>query len=138
MDFIVSDILSGELVPVLLGHSPETVETAHRMYRKYGVVSHVFCEHVSIVQRFSLCMKFHTVARTQDERLMLEALTDFSNQLGHADIILYLVPCTEGYANMIWHHRDELERRFVIADKEEMERVWFGEPIRPRMKGETT
>ena len=97
MDFIVSDILSGELVPVLLGHSPETVETAHRMYRKYGVVSHVFCEHVSIVQRLSLCMKFHTVARTQDERLMLEALTDFSNQLGHADIILYLIPCAFYY-----------------------------------------
>lgn len=136
MDFIVTDILSGELVPVLLGLSPEASETAHRMFRKYGVVSHVFCEHVSFPQRISLCMKFHTVTHTANDRLMLEALIDFAKQLGNADVILYLIPCTEGYANMIWHCREELERHFVIADKAEMERVWFGEPLRPKLKGE--
>ena len=43
MDFIVKDILSGELVPVLLGVSPEAMQTARRLFRKYGVVSHLFC-----------------------------------------------------------------------------------------------
>ena len=127
MDYIVQEILSGELVPVLLGYSPETVETAHRMFRKYGVVSHVFCEKVSLPQRLSLCMKFHQIHRTADERLMMEALKDFANQLENADIILYLIPCTEPYANMVWNGREELERRFVIADRAEMMRVWLGE-----------
>lgn len=135
MDYIVREILSGELVPILLGYSPETVETAHRMFRKYGVVSHVFCEKISLPQRLSLCMKFHQINRTANERLMMDALYDFANQLENADIILYLIPCTESYANMVWHGRDELERRFVIADRAEMMRVWFGEENTKQAKG---
>lgn len=127
MEYIINDILSGEIVPILLGISPEANETAHRMYRKHGVISHVFCDRVPFAMRLSLCMKYHTVPHTSDERLMLHALLDFADQLGNADLILYLIPCTESYANMIWHNRDLLERRFVIADKQEMQRVWFGE-----------
>jgi hypothetical protein len=127
MDFIMQDILSGELIPVLLGLSTEAHETAHRMYRSYGVLSHVFCERVSLGMRLNLCMKFHKIRHTANEQLMLRALIDFAEQLGNADVILYLIPCTERYANFVWQNREVLERRFVIADKPEMLRVWFGE-----------
>ena len=127
MDFIKADILSGELVPVLLGISQEANETAHRMFRQYGVVSHVFCDKIPLSMRLSLCMKFHPVHRTANEQLLRKALIDFAHQLENADIILYLIPCTEKHANLVWEHRDELERYFVIADKPEMARVWFGE-----------
>ena len=126
MDFIVTDILSGELVPILLGYSAETIETAQRMYRKYGVISHVFCDRRTLSMRLSLCMKPHTVRHTANEMLMMQALLDFSEQLGNKEVILYLIPCSEEYARMVWEQRDTLERRFVIADKQEMERVWFG------------
>jgi hypothetical protein len=80
-------------------------------------------------------MKFHRIRHTVDEKLMLHALIDFSEQLGNADVILYLIPCTESYANLVWHNRDLLESRYVIADKKEMHRIWFGEePI--QVKGE--
>ena len=127
MDFIMQDILSGELVPVLLGISAEADRTARRMYRQYGVVSHVFCNKIPLPMRLTLCMKFHTVQDTPNGLLMLCALHDFAAQLENADVILYLIPCTEHYANLVWEHRDELERKFVIADKPEMQRVWFGE-----------
>ena len=127
MDFIMQDALSGELVPVLLGLSQEVNETARRMYRRFGVVSHVFCERIPLAMRLSLCMKFHIIRHTSDERLMLQALHDFAASLGRAEVILYLIPCTEGYANFVWTHCEELEGKFVIASKEEMERVWLGE-----------
>ena len=126
MDFIVTDVLSGELVPILLGYSPEAHETAQRMYRKYGVISHVFCDKRNLSMRLSLCMKPHTVKHTANELLMMQALTDFSDQLSNKEVILYLIPCTEEYAKMVWEYREQLERRFVIADKQEMEHVWFG------------
>lgn len=134
MDFIMADILSGELIPVLLGISPEVSETAHRMYRQYGVVSHVFCDKIPLAMRLSLCMKFHVIRRTTDQRLLTQALNDFAEQLGNADVILYLIPCTEEYAAMVWEQREDLERRFVIADRAEMDRVWFGEDL-PTSKG---
>ena len=58
---------------------------------------------------------------------MLTALKDFAKQLGHADVILYLIPCTEDYANFVWRNRESLEPFFVIANSPEMERVWYGE-----------
>ena len=127
MDYIVKDTLSGELIPVLLGVSTEVSETAHRMYREYGVVSHVFCEKIPLSMRLSLCMKFHNIKHTAGERLMIDALTDFASQLGNADVILYLIPCTEEYANLVWEKHEELEGRYVIASRDEMYRVWFGE-----------
>ena len=127
MDFILQDVLSGELVPVLLGISAEAQETARRMFRRYGVISHIFCEKIPLTMRLSLCMKFHTISKTHDDRLMIKALKDFSKQLENADVILYLIPCTEHYANIVWKNRDVLERRFVIADQAEMSRVWFDE-----------
>ena len=135
MDFIEDEVLCGELIPVLLGTSPEALETARRFFKKYGTVSHVFCNRVPLSVHLSLCIKYHSVRHSAGEELMLTALKDFANQLGHADVILYLIPCTEGYANLVWHNRELLERYFVIADKKEMERVWFGEEIQ-EMKGE--
>ncbi len=126
MDFITPDVLSGELIPVLLGLTSETVETARRMYKTYGVVSHVFCEKVPLPCRVSVSMRFHTVGHTADEHLMVHALTDFAAQYSHADVILYLIPCSEEYASMIWHSHTELESRYVLADRKEIERVWFG------------
>ncbi len=133
MDFIVNDTISGELVPILLGVSPETSETAHRMFRQYGIVSHVFCDKIPLSMRLSLCMKFHLVPHTAGEQLMLHALSDFANQLENADVILYLIPCTEAFTNLIWLHKEQLERRFVIANKREMLRIWFGED-KPQIK----
>ncbi len=129
MDYIKEEILSGELLPVLLGVSLEVGETAHRLYRQYGVISHVFCDHAPLSLRLSLCMKLHTVRRTTDERLLLQALEDFATQRSNTDVILYLIPCTEEYANLIWNHREALERLYVIADRAEMYRVWFGEEL---------
>lgn len=129
MDYIHPEILAGEIIPVLLGISPEVNETAHRMYRQYGVVSHVFCDKIPLAMRLSLCMKFHTIRRTAGEELLVQALKDFSDQLGNRDVILYLIPGTEEYANLVWNRREALESRFVVADKAEMYRVWFGEDI---------
>lgn len=126
----MKDVLSGELVPILLGFSPEAQETAQRMFRKYGVVSHVFCNKIPLPFRLSLSMKFHVIRSTSDEQLMLQALCDYADQLENADLILYLIPCTEQYANFVWNNRDRLERSFVIADKLEMNRVWFGDHSR--------
>ena len=126
MDYIMNDVLSGAIVPVLLGMSTEASETAHRMYRRHGVMSHVFCNKVPLTMRLSLCMKFHRIPTTVGDRLLLQALADFADQLGNADLILYLIPCDEHFTKLVWDHTEELERRFVIADRDEMDRVWFG------------
>ena len=127
MQFLEEEMRSGELVPVLLGFSWETLQTARRFYQKYGVLSHVFCNKIPLLFRFSLFLKFHKVPSTRNEALMMQALLDFAWQLGNADVILYLIPCTEPYVNLMWTHKTELEGSYLLADPAELRRVWFGE-----------
>ena len=61
------------------------------------------------------------------EELMLTALLDFARRQNGADVIYYLIPCTVDYAGFVWRHRDALEPYYVVADWEEMQRVWYGE-----------
>ena len=134
MDFIDQEILAGELVPVLLGISPKTWQISHRLYRRYNVISHVFCNKLPFPLRLSLCMKYHVIGHTADERLMLHALQDFAAQLEKADVIPYLVPCTEPFENLAWEHHELLERRFVIADQKGIAHTCFDREI-PQQKG---
>ncbi len=127
MDFIMTDVLSGELVPILLGHSREAAETARRFFKQYGTVSHLFCERIPLTMRLCTCIKFHVVPHASGDVLLLNALKDYAAQLGNADLILYLIPCTVDDANFIWRNRAELERYFVVADRPEMDKVWYGE-----------
>lgn len=127
MDFITNDVLSSELVPILLGHSKEAVETARRFFRRFGTVSHLFCERITLSMRLTTCIKFHVVSHGSGDALLLSALMDYANQLGNADLILYLIPCTVDDANFIWRNRAELERYFVIANRPEMDKVWYGD-----------
>ncbi len=135
MDYLSQDGLCTGLVPVLLGYSQEGCDTARRMFRDFRVTSHVFCRQVPRSRRISLCMKFHLIPSTTDNRLLLEALQDFARELARADVILYLIPCTEEFAGLIWNRREELEPYYVIADRQEMEQVWFGSRHSTRKKG---
>jgi predicted ATP-grasp superfamily ATP-dependent carboligase len=123
MDYIAPDILAGELTPVMVGLSTDTVELARKMHEKYGVISHVFCDKVPLLLRLSLFMKFHVVQHTKDEHLMVQALTDFADPIRNADLILYLLPCSEEYVSMIWESRETLESRYVIAELDEIDRL---------------
>ena len=138
MDFIDEEILSGELVPILLGLSPEAWQVAHRLYHHYNVLSHVFCNSLPFPLRLSLCMKYHVIRHTSDEQLMLLALLDFATQMKNADVIPCLIPCSRRFENFIWQYRDQLERRFVIVDRKHAKRAWFGKQIPLQQGGRTS
>lgn len=127
MQFIESEILAGELVPVLLGLSTEANETAKRIFRQYRLVSHVFCDRKPHMFSLPFCTKYHIIRHAAGEELMLTALLDFAKRLTGADVIYYLIPCTVDYANFVWRHHSDLEPYYVIADWQEMQRVWYGE-----------
>ena len=115
MEEITKNAERGDLIPVLLGLSSKTLETAKDLYKKHHSISHVFCNRLPLPLHFSIYMKFHRVGHTFKERLMLQALLDFSDQIGNRDTILYLIPCSQEYSELIRKNQTLLESRFVIA-----------------------
>lgn len=125
MEEITKNISPRELVPVLLGFSQKTYAAARRIFKKHGVVSHVFCPTVPLPLRFSLYVKFHFVGNTKNEHLMADALTDFARQIGNKDVILYLIPCAKGYSAMLKRERPQLESHYVFANKSELSWLFY-------------
>lgn len=115
MEELTKNASRGDVIPVLLGISSKTLETAKMLHQRCDAVSHVFCSLVPFPLRLCLCMRFHRVGHTRGEKLMLRALLDFSEQIGNQDTILYLIPCTREYAEMIRKNHKILESRFVIS-----------------------
>ena len=114
MDFLSVEASSRELIPVLLGSSIEVYDVAHRLHRAFGVISHVFCGHVPLSLRFSLCTKLHKIPRTTQNRLLLDALLDFSAQYQDYDYLLCLIPCSPAAVAVVKDLQKELESRFVL------------------------
>ncbi|MBQ8433053.1 MAG: hypothetical protein IJX28_09245 [Clostridia bacterium] len=113
---ILKNASGGECIPVLLGASMKTYETAQDLYRRHGSVSHVFCDRIPLPFRFSICMRVHRICHTRGQRLLLQALLDFAEQLGNADVILLLIPCTEEYDLLLSKYASQLESRYVLCD----------------------
>ena len=116
MQFLTSEALSGSLVPVLLGCSGKALQEATAFHREYGVLSHLFAGHIPFFYRLCPLFKFHLVQKTRDDLLLLQALLDFAKQLGNADRLLCLVPCTASCQEFISLHASELEGAFLLAD----------------------
>lgn len=116
MQFLTNDALSESLVPVLIGCSGKSLQSASSFHRQYGVLSHLFSDHIPFFYYLFPLFKFHRVRATRDEALLLQALLDFAKQLENADRLLYLVPCTAFYHDFVAAHKTELEGAFVLCD----------------------
>ena len=118
MQSLREEALSGSLVPVLLGASKKALQSANRFHEQYGVLSHLFGSRIPFYYYLLPIFKFHRVRPTREETLLLQALLDFAKQLGNADLVLYLIPCTEAYTGFVSAHKAELEGAFVLADSQ--------------------
>ncbi len=129
MEEITKNISPRELIPVLLGYGMTTREAAYRLFRKHSVASHVFCQPLPFPLRLSPFMRFHIVGKTENEELMFQALCDFACQLENRDVVLYLIPCTKGYTDMLKRHKKSLERFYVFADQRQCSLLFYNRKL---------
>ena len=125
MNTLKLDLPVGDLIPVLLGASPEALRTARRLFRNYGRISRLFCSKAPVASILAPYIKVHAI-KSESNQLMLTALEDFAKQARHVDVVLYLIPCTMEDSNFVWKNRETLELDYVIAGNTVMDDVWFG------------
>ena len=121
MNLLSNEHFSNDMAPILLGYSDCTAEIARHLFRKYHLISHIFCKRVPLLRRFSLIMKFHPVHGFAREELLVTVLEQFSDtHTRNSDTMLFLIPTTASAIRLIRRYRDRLESRYVIANAEEL------------------
>ena len=108
------------MVPVLLGDSAQAKGIAHRLYRRFGVISHIYCAHPSLFTYLLSCAR---VVRTPDYlqgELLLEDLCTFARE--YPDLLFCLIPCSDQYRAFCLAHARELEPYYVILQPEQLQK----------------
>lgn len=114
----MNEQLERVMVPVILGNNTEALTTARRLYRRYGVLSHLYCTRPSW---FAYLLSYVRVVRTPDYLqgdLLLEDLCSFARE--YPDLLFCLIPCTEQYRAFCMAHAAELEPYYVIMQPEQL------------------
>lgn len=110
--------LNRVMVPVLLGSNTQALTTARRLYRRYGVISHVYCAHP---RWYTYLLSYIRVVRAPDYmqgELLLQDLCTFAME--YPDLLFCLIPCTEQYKSFCMAHTPGLEPYYVIVEPEQL------------------
>lgn len=106
------------LVPVLLGDGAQAMAVARTLYRRFGVISHLYSAHP---RWYVYLLSYVRVVRTpsyMQGTLLLQDLCGFARE--YPDLLFCLIPCTEHYKAFCMAHAAELEAYYVIAESEQL------------------
>ena len=105
--------LNRVLVPVLLGDGAKPLKIARRLYRRYRVLSHVYCTRPSLGAYFCGCVRVVRVPTFLQGDLLCNDLLAFAAE--YPDLLFCLIPCTDAYEHFCAAHAAKLEAYYVIA-----------------------
>ena len=107
------------LVPVLLGDGAKPLKIARRLYRRYRVLSHLYCTRPRLGTYFCGCVRVVRVPAFLQGELLCNDLLAFAAE--YPDLLFCLIPCTEAYEHFCAAHRAELESYYLIVHPEQLQ-----------------
>ena len=111
--------LNRVMVPVLLGDGAQAKGIARKLYRRFGVISHIYCTRPSL---FTYLLSYVRVVRMPDYlqgELLLEDLCTFARE--YPDLLFCLIPCSDRYRAFCLAHAKELEPYYIILQPEQLQ-----------------
>jgi hypothetical protein len=111
--------LNRVLVPVLLGDGAQPVKIARRLYRRFGVLSHIYCSRLPLLAHFCACVRIVRTPTYLRGDLLCTDLCAFAKE--YPDLLFCLIPCTEEHRVFCTAHARELEAYYVIVHPEQLQ-----------------
>lgn len=112
--------LNRVLVPVFLGDGSQPVKMARRLYRRYGVLSHIYCTRPALLTHFCACVRTVRMPPYLRGELLCADLLAFAKE--YPDLLFCLIPCTEQYRIFCTAHAAALEPYYVIVQPEQLQK----------------
>ena len=112
--------LNRVLVPVLLGDGAQPLKIARRLYRRYGVLSHIYCSRPALLAHFCACVRLVRMPPYLQGELLCADLCAFAKE--YPDLLFCLIPCTDDYKAFCTAHAEQLEPYYVMVQPEQLQR----------------
>ena len=115
----MNEQLNRVLVPVILGNGARPLKIARRLYKCYGVLSHIYCSKPALLAHFCAYVSIVRTPAYLRGDLLCADLCAFAKE--YPDLLFCLIPCTEDYRVFCTAHAHELEPYYVIAQPEQLQ-----------------
>lgn len=96
------------IIPVILGADLNCYNVARAFHEAYGVKSYCFGRYPMATTMHSSILHFKAVPELENDEVLLKVLRDFEEK--HPEGDLYLVGCTDQYADMLIRLHEKLPR----------------------------
>ncbi len=110
--------LNRVLVPVLLGDGGQTLKIARKLYRRYGVLSHIYCSRPPLSAHFCACVRIVRTPPYLQGELLCTDLCAFAEE--YPELLFCLIPCTEDHKVFCIAHADQLEPYYIMVQPEQL------------------
>lgn len=114
----MNEQLNRVLVPVLLGDGAQTLTTARMLYRRYRVLSHLYCTRPRLLAHFCSFVRIVRIPQFLQGELLCSDLCAFAKE--YPDLLFCLIPCTDAYRTFCTAHAGKLEAYYVIVEAEQL------------------
>ena len=104
---------SKKIIPVLLGADLNCYSVARAFHEAFGVRSYAFGRYELGPTKYSKLVKFTGMEDADKPEVVLPVLEAFAKE--HADSNLFLVGCTDAYADLIIENKEFLSRYYFCA-----------------------
>lgn len=111
-------IIYDSVVPIILGNEKLAYKIAASLFFRYGLVSNIFAESRSFASHFAFFTLYHTLPSSKNDCFVLMSLDRFYTERGESTYLL--IPTNEEYAALIKRNLENLERKFIIRDSDDV------------------
>ena len=101
------------IIPVLLGADLNCYSVARAFHEAFGVKSYAFGRYELGPTKYSKLVKFNSMENADVPEVVLPVLEAFAKE--HENALLFLVGCTDAYADLIIENKDFLSRYYFYA-----------------------
>lgn len=104
---------SKKIIPVLLGADLNCYSVARAFHEAFGVKSYAFGRYELGPTKYSKIVKFNSMENADVPEVVLPVLEAFAKE--HEDALLFLVGCTDAYADLIIENKEFLSRYYFCS-----------------------
>lgn len=116
-DAIARNVISGSVLPMLLGDNKDSRRLARRLFWHFNLRSHIFARKCSLTLSLMLSAVFSPLPDSDSDEFVLMTVERFAAE--HDEMTFLLVTCSKEAEAFIEKNRSALENRFLIRSYSE-------------------
>ncbi|QIL46617.1 carboxylate--amine ligase [Vagococcus coleopterorum] len=111
----MTETIKNKFQPILLGSDINVYGMARSFYEEFGVISEAYSSAALAPTKHSKLVNVNVFPGFHEDPTFIETIRKIVKQRPKNDVQYVLIPCGDGYAELVSKHREELSKDFICT-----------------------